>query len=137
MNAVTIPADKLAELQRKAKLVDELLEAFEECVGAAIDKYNEKIVQTYDDIGYYPPAVEKYKLRQRYLKELLAKAKEQSCSTLCHPEEECFITESGKCAVRPENYKLYTFPESGVQIIPPQIANIDPVTGDVSIGKEE
>ena len=36
-----------------------------------------------------------------------------------------------------KNYKLYTFPESGVQIIPPQIANIDPVTGDVSIGKEE
>ena len=26
-NSVTIPADKLAELQRKAKLVDELLEA--------------------------------------------------------------------------------------------------------------
>ena len=69
---ITVP---VLELQRKAKLVDELLEAFEECVGAAIDKYNEKIVQTYDDIGYYPPAVEKYKLRQRYLKELLAKAK--------------------------------------------------------------
>ena len=28
-NAVTVPADKLAELQRKAKLVDELLEALE------------------------------------------------------------------------------------------------------------
>ena len=102
MSAVTVPEDKLAELQRKAGMVDELLEAFEECVGAAIDKYNEKIVQTYDDIGYYPPAVEKYKLRQRYLKELLAKAKEQSCSTLCHPEEECFITESGKCEAKEE-----------------------------------
>ena len=29
MNAVTIPADKLAELQRKAKLVDELVEVLE------------------------------------------------------------------------------------------------------------
>ena len=47
------------------------------------------------------------------------------------------INTGGQVAVRPENYKLYTFPESGVQIIPPQIANIDPVTGDVSIGKEE
>ena len=28
-NAVTVPADKLAELQRKAKLVDELLEVLE------------------------------------------------------------------------------------------------------------
>ena len=28
-NAVTVPEDKLAELQRKAKLVDELLEALE------------------------------------------------------------------------------------------------------------
>ena len=28
-NSVTIPADKLAELQRKAKLVDELLEVLE------------------------------------------------------------------------------------------------------------
>lgn len=74
-NAVTVPADKLAELQRKAKLVDLLVEALEECVHAEIEKCNEKIVQTYDDIGYYPPAVEKYKLRVRYLKELLAKAK--------------------------------------------------------------
>ena len=47
------------------------------------------------------------------------------------------IDTGGQVAVRSENYKLYTFPESGVQIIPPQIANIDPVTGDVSIGKEE
>ena len=29
MSAVTVPEDKLAELQRKAKLVDELLEALE------------------------------------------------------------------------------------------------------------
>ena len=29
-NAVTVPADKLAELQRKAKLVDELVEALED-----------------------------------------------------------------------------------------------------------
>ena len=28
-NSVTVPADKLAELQRKAKLVDELLEVLE------------------------------------------------------------------------------------------------------------
>ena len=47
------------------------------------------------------------------------------------------IDTGGQVAVRPENNNLYTFPESGVQIIPPQIANIDPVTGDVSIGKEE
>ena len=47
------------------------------------------------------------------------------------------IDTGGQVAVSSENYKLYTFPESGVQIIPPQIANIDPVTGDVSIGKEE
>ena len=32
----------------------------------------------------------------------IAKAKEQSCSTLCHPEEECFITESGKCEAKEE-----------------------------------
>ena len=32
----------------------------------------------------------------------IAKAKEQSCSTLCHPEEECFITESGKCEAKGE-----------------------------------
>ena len=31
-NAVTVPADKLAELQRKAKLVDELLEALENMI---------------------------------------------------------------------------------------------------------
>ena len=32
----------------------------------------------------------------------IAKAKEQSCSTLCHPEEEeeCFITENGKCKAK-------------------------------------
>ena len=32
----------------------------------------------------------------------ITKAKEQSCSTLCHPEEECFITESGKCEAKGE-----------------------------------
>ena len=47
------------------------------------------------------------------------------------------IDTGGHVSVRSENYRLYTFPESGVQIIPTQIANIDPVTGDVSIGKEE
>ena len=35
-------------------------------------------------------------------KAAIAKAKEQSCSTLCHPEEECFITESGKCEAKGE-----------------------------------
>ena len=31
-NAVTVPADKLAELQRKAKLVDELLDVLESLI---------------------------------------------------------------------------------------------------------
>ena len=31
-NAVTVPADKLAELQRKAGMVDELLEALENMI---------------------------------------------------------------------------------------------------------
>ena len=32
----------------------------------------------------------------------IAKANGESCSTLCHPEEECFITESGKCEAKEE-----------------------------------
>ena len=35
MSAVTVPADKLAELQRKAKLVDELVEALENVIDLA------------------------------------------------------------------------------------------------------
>ena len=54
------------------------------------------------------------------------------------PEATILVIDTvGQVAICSENYKLYTFPESGVQIIPPQIANIDPITGDVSIGKEE
>ena len=85
-NAVTVPADKLAELQRKAKLVDELVKVLEE-VDEALYCASEWIVPI---------------MLPTRVKEAIAKAKEQSCSTLCHPEEECFITESGKCEAKEE-----------------------------------
>ena len=81
-NAITVPEDKLAELQRKAKLVDDLVKVLEE-VDEALYCASEWIVPI---------------MLPTRVKEAIAKAKGQSCSTLCHPEEECFITESGKCA---------------------------------------
>ena len=50
MSAVTIPADKLAELQRKAKLVDELLVALK-CARVDIWFYGEPdLNKTIEDI---------------------------------------------------------------------------------------
>ena len=86
MSAVTVPEDKLIELQRKAKLVDELVKVLEE-VDEALYCASEWIVPI---------------MLPTRVKEAIAKAKEQSCSTLCHPEEECFITESGKCEAKEE-----------------------------------
>ena len=88
-NSVTIPADKLAELQRKAKLVDELVEALENLFT--------RVDQDYDVIKGDWWSDERDAARKA-----IAKAKEQSCSTLCHPEEECFITENGKCKAKGE-----------------------------------
>ena len=83
MNAVTVPADKLAELHRKAKLVDELVDFLKD-LQIDLNHY-----------GYGAQIDEQIDMA-------IAKAKEQSCSTLCHPEEECFITESGKCEAKEE-----------------------------------
>ena len=84
--AVTVPEDKLIELLRKAKLVDDLVKVLEE-VDEALYCASEWIVPI---------------MLPTRVKEAIAKAKEQSCSTLCHPEEECFITESGKCEAKEE-----------------------------------
>ena len=80
---ITVP---VLELQRKAKLVDDLVKVLEE-VDEALYCASEWIVPI---------------MLPTRVKEAIAKAKEQSCSTLCHPEEECFITESGKCEAKGE-----------------------------------
>ena len=85
-NAVTVPADKLAELQRKAKLVDELVKVLEE-VDEALYCASEWIVPI---------------MLPTRVKEAIAKAKGELCSTLCHPEEPCLITENGKCEAKGE-----------------------------------
>ena len=94
MSAVTVPADKLAELQRKAGMVDELVYVLEEV--------NEFLNFAWRDIemnDYSFTLLEEVICK---VQRQIAKAKEQSCSTLCHPEEECFITESGKCEAKGE-----------------------------------
>ena len=88
-NSVTVPADKLAELQRKAGMVDDLVEVLEDI----IERWDTPLWKDVPHTAEYIDAA-------RFV---LAKAKEQSCSTLCHPEEEeCFITESGKCEAKGE-----------------------------------
>ena len=57
-----------------------------------VDNFGEPVeIYTMDNAIEYRITVESFK-----------QAKEQSCSTLCHPEEECFITESGKCEAKEE-----------------------------------
>ena len=87
--AVTVPEDKLIELLRKAKLVDELVEALENLFT--------RVDQDYDVIKGDWWSDERDAARKA-----IAKAKGQSCSTLCHPEEPCLITESGKCEAKEE-----------------------------------
>ena len=87
-NAVTVPADKLAKLQHKAGMVDDLVEVLEDI----IERWDTPLWKDVPHTAEYIDAA-------RFV---LAKAKEQSCSTLCHPEEECFITESGKCKAKGE-----------------------------------
>ena len=94
MSAVTVPEDKLAELQRKAGMVDELVYVLEEV--------NEFLNFAWRDIemnDYSFTLLEEVICK---VQRQIAKAKEQSCSTLCHPEEEeeCFITENGKCKAK-------------------------------------
>ena len=59
-NSVTVPADKLAELQRKAKLVDEMLKVLEE------------VAEVIDDIDEWNTPIEV----SARVKEVVAKAKE-------------------------------------------------------------
>ena len=87
--AVTVPEDKLIELLRKAKLVDELVEALENLFT--------RVDQDYDVIKGDWWSDERDAARKA-----ISKAKGQSCSTLCHPEEPCSITESGKCEAKEE-----------------------------------
>ena len=61
-------------------------------VAEHVDNFGEPVeIYTMDNAIEYRITVESFK-----------QAKEQSCSTLCHPEEECFITESGKCEAKEE-----------------------------------
>ena len=90
-NLVTVPEDKLAELQRKAKLVDELVDFLKDLqidlnhygYGAQIDEQIDM-------------AIAKAKIADHI------RAKDKVCSTLCHPDEECSITENGKCEAKGE-----------------------------------
>ena len=109
-NAVTVPADKLAELQRKAKLVDELLDVLEslifdvptDTVRCRGDKCRELYCESCNGEEDAEIAIKEIMSKVGKAIKAIAKAKEQSCSTLCHPEEECFITESGKCESKGE-----------------------------------
>ena len=102
MSAVTVPEDKLIELQRKAKLVDVLVEALDYFLTVV-----EEPPSSNCSCHISPPCgdCEEYgALREAFAdaRKAISKAKGQSCSTLCHPEEPCSITENGKCKAKGE-----------------------------------
>ena len=109
-NSVTVPADKLAELQRKAGMVDDLVDVLEslifdvptDTVRCRGDKCRELYCESCNGEEDAEIAIKEIMSKVGKAIKAITKAKEQSCSTLCHPEEECFITESGKCEAKGE-----------------------------------
>ena len=122
MNAVTVPLDKLIELQKKAKAVDELravnaliMDELTDQVRVIgnLEKQIDDLLYVLEDVNEFLDFawrdIEMNDYSFTLLEEVIckvqrqiAKANGQSCSTLCHPDEECSITESGKCKAKGE-----------------------------------